>query len=286
MAQQRRGVIVPGAFNALSARLVESVGYEAVYLSGAGLSNMSLGLPDLGFVGLSDLAEHTSRMRDAVNIPIIVDADTGFGNALNVRHTVRTLERCGADAIQFEDQVAPKRCGHFVGQQLISTQEAMGKIQSAVDARHDPDLMIVARTDAVASLGIEAAVERAHRYAEAGADVLFIEAVPSIQLIEMLPMRFDKPLLLNLVLGGRTPSVQAETLARFGYGFVLYANAALQSALTGMQRALVSLKHQGILDEDPFLVTPFSERQQLVDKPLWDAIATKFGPAGDGDPTD
>src|SRR6201999_2830091 len=142
---------LPGAFNAMSARIVADLGFEALYITGAGVTNMSLGMPDLGFIGLAEVAEHTSRIRDAVDLPLIVDADTGFGNALNVRHTVRTLERAGADCIQFEDQVAPKRCGHFSGKEVISTEEAVSKIKAAVDARRDGDLLIMARTDACAT---------------------------------------------------------------------------------------------------------------------------------------
>ncbi len=137
LVEARRGVLVPGAFNALSAKVIEDLGFEAIYITGAGVTNMSLGLPDQGFMGLAEIAEHTARIRDAVRLPLIVDADTGFGNALNVRHTVRVLERAGADCIQLEDQVAPKRCGHFAGKQVISTEEAVSKIKAAVDARSD-----------------------------------------------------------------------------------------------------------------------------------------------------
>nr|MBP6600138.1 isocitrate lyase/PEP mutase family protein [Giesbergeria sp.] len=167
LANARRGVLVPGAFNALSARVIEDLGFEAIYVTGAGVTNMWFGLPDQGFMGLAEIAEHTARIRDAVNLPLIVDADTGFGNALNVRHAVRVLERAGADCIQLEDQVAPKRCGHFSGKEVISTEEAVAKIKAAVDARHDQNLLIMARTDACAVHGFEAALERAHRYSEA-----------------------------------------------------------------------------------------------------------------------
>lgn len=280
LAERRQGLILPGAFNALSARVIESLGYPAVYLTGAGLSNMALGLPDLGFVGLSELAEHTARLRDAVELPLIVDADTGFGNALNVRHAVRVLERCGADAIQIEDQVAPKRCGHFSGQEVIPLDEAVAKIRAAVDARRDPDLMVVARTDAAASLGFEAAVERAQRFAEAGADLLFVEALTRSDDIARLPTLVDKPLLINLVLGGKTPLQRADALGAQGYSFVLYANAALQSALLGMRRALGALQAEGLLAEDPERVAPFLERQALVGKPAWDALAERYATGG------
>ena len=174
--QARQGLLVPGAFNALSARVVADMGFEAVYLSGAGLTNMLYGLPDLAFIGLQDVAQATAAIRGAVDIPLIVDADTGFGNALNVAHTVKVLERAGADALQLEDQVFPKRCGHFSGKEVAPLAEMIGKIHAAVDARQDDNFMVIARTDARSSLGFEAAVERAMRMAEAGADIGFGEA--------------------------------------------------------------------------------------------------------------
>ncbi len=276
LAQARRGVIVPGAFNALSARVVEDLGFEAIYITGAGVTNMWFGLPDQGFVGLAEMADHTARIRDAVRVPLIVDADTGFGNALNVRHAVRTLERAGADCIQLEDQVAPKRCGHFEGKAVISTQEAVSKIKAAVDARQDPDLLILARTDACAVLGFEAAIERAQQFAEAGADILFVEAVTSAEQIRALPQRLDRPQLMNMVIGGKTPVFGAEDLGGMGYGLVLYANAALQGAVVGMQKALTVLRDARRLEEDPALVAPFAERQRLVGKPEWDALERRY----------
>ena len=275
-AEARRGVIVPGAFNALSARVIEDLGYEAIYVTGAGVTNMWFGLPDQGFVGLAEMADHTARIRDAVQLPLIVDADTGFGNALNVRHTVRTLERAGADCIQFEDQVAPKRCGHFAGKDVIALDEAVSKIKAAADARQDPDLLILARTDACAVHGFEAAIERAQRFAEAGADILFVEAVTSAEEIRALPQRLSRPQLMNMVVGGRTPIFGAEELAGLGYGLVLYANAALQGAVAGMQKALTALRDDRRLEEDPALVTPFAERQRLVGKPEWDALERRY----------
>ena len=237
---------------------------------------MWFGLPDQGFMGLHEIADHTARIRDAVQRPLIVDADTGFGNALNVRHTVRVLERAGADCIQLEDQVAPKRCGHFAGKEVISTQEAVNKIKAAVDARRDADLLIMARTDACATQGFEAAIERAQKFAEAGADILFVEAVTTADEIRALPMRLAKPQLMNMVIGGRTPIFGAEELGALGYGIVLYANAALQGAVAGMQKALTKLRDDKRIDEDPALVTPFAERQRLVGKPAWDALEKRY----------
>lgn len=276
LAEARRGVIVPGAFNALSARVIADTGFEAIYVTGAGVTNMWLGLPDQGFMGLAEIADHTARIRDAVDLPLIVDADTGFGNALNVVHTVRTLERAGADCIQFEDQVAPKRCGHFSGKEVISTDEAVAKIKAAVDTRRDADLMILARTDACATHGFEAAVERAQKMAEAGADVLFVEAVTKPEEVRALPQRLAKPQLMNMVIGGRTPIFGADELASSGFAFVLYANAALQGALAGMSRVLTVLRDTKRVDEDPTLVAPFAERQRLVGKPEWDALEQRY----------
>jgi len=276
LVEARRGVLVPGAFNALSARVIEDLGFEAIYVTGAGVTNMWFGMPDQGFMGLGEIADHTARIRDAVELPLIVDADTGFGNALNVRHTVRVLERAGADCIQLEDQVAPKRCGHFAGKEVISTKEAVGKIKAAVDARIDPNLLVLARTDAAAVLGFEAAIERSQQFSEAGADILFVEALTTADEIRAMPQRLDKPQLINMVIGGRTPIFDAGELAAMGYGIVLYANAALQGALAGMQKVLTVLRDARRLDEDSALVTPFAERQRLVGKADWDALEERY----------
>lgn len=272
LAESRQGILVPGAFNALSAIVIEDLGFEAVYITGAGLTNMWFGMPDLGFMGLHEIAEHTTRIRDAVSLPIIVDADTGFGNALNVCHTVRVLERAGADCIQLEDQVTPKRCGHFDGKGVISTVEAIDKIKAAVDTRIDPNFLIMARTDACATQGFEAAIERAQRFSEAGADILFVEAITSEEEIRVLPNLIAKPQLINMVIGGKTPILGSEELSTLGYGFILYANATLQSAVAGMQKGLTLLKQQKSLDSSTDLVISFAERQRLVKKEKWDIL--------------
>lgn len=280
LVNAKRGALVPGAFNALSARVIADLGFEAIYITGAGVTNMQLGLPDMGFMGLAEIVEQTARIRDAVELPLLVDADTGFGNALNVRHTIRALERAGADCVQLEDQVAPKRCGHFNGKAVIDCAEMVGKIKAAVDARHSHDLLIMARTDARAIDGFDAAVERAQCYAEAGADILFVEALENAEEVRRLPRFLQAPLLMNMVIGGKTPMANADELAQFGYGIVLYANAALQGAVAGMQRALTVLREQRQLDEDPALVAPFSERQRLVNKPLFDKLEQRYRSEG------
>ncbi|PIE41915.1 MAG: carboxyvinyl-carboxyphosphonate phosphorylmutase [Gammaproteobacteria bacterium] len=276
LANARRGVLVPGAFNALSAKVIADLGFEAIYITGAGVTNMHLGLPDMGFMGLAEIAEQTTRIRDAVELPLLVDADTGFGNAVNVRHTVRTLERAGADCIQLEDQVSPKRCGHFTGKAVISADEMTGKIKAAVDARRSEDFLIMARTDARAIDGFDAAVERAQQYAEAGADILFVEALENADEVRRLPSHLSAPLLMNMVIGGKTPIATSDQLTEYGYGLVLYANAALQSAVAGMQRALTVLRDERHLNEDPALVAPFKERQRLVGKALIDELEKRY----------
>lgn len=276
LVEARRGVIVPGAFNALSAKVVADLGFEALYVTGAGVTNMWFGMPDQGFMGLAEIADHTARIRDAVEVPLIVDADTGFGNAVNVYHTVRTLERAGADCIQLEDQVMPKRCGHFSGKDVIGTEEAVAKIKAAADARRDPDLLIMARTDAAAVHGFEAAVERAQKFAEAGADILFVEAVTREEEVRALPQRLAKPQLMNMVIGGKTPIFNATELGELGFGIVLYANAALQGAVMGMQKALTVLRDEKEVMESSGLVTPFAERQRLVGKDHWDALEQRY----------
>ena len=273
---RRNGMIVAGAFNAMSAKVVADQGFEAVYLTGAGLTNMHYGVPDLGIIGLRDVADATARIRDAVDLPLIVDADTGFGNAVNVWHSVRALERAGADAIQLEDQVFPKRCGHFAGKAVAPLSEMLDKIRAAVDARRDADFQIIARTDARAVEGFEGAIERAARFAEAGADILFVEAMTTAQEIREIPKRLNHPLLINIVVGGKTPTLTAEELGRQGYSLVLYANAGLQGAVLGMQKALSTLRRDGKLDEDPNLLAPFKERQRLVSKDLYDELEQRY----------
>ncbi len=273
---ERRGMLVPGAGNALAARVIETMGFEAVYLSGAGLTNNFYGLPDLGFVSLNDIASHTSAVRDAIELPLIVDADTGFGNALNVQHTVRTLEKAGANAIQLEDQVSPKKCGHFSGKAVIETQEMVSKVKAAVDARRSSDFLIIARTDARAVHGLDDALNRARAFAEAGADMTFVEAPTSIDELRRIATELPVPQLVNIVIGGRTPALKAHEFGNMGFAMVLYANAALQGAVRGMTNALGRLKSDGELPELAELVATFAERQELVRKDAFDALDQKY----------
>jgi 2-methylisocitrate lyase-like PEP mutase family enzyme len=273
---ERRALLVPGAANALAARIIEDLSFEAVYLTGAGVTNTFWGLPDLGFISLTEIAQHTTTIREAVNIPVLVDAETGFGNALNVRHCVRTLERAGANAIQIEDQTMPKRCGHFSNKSVIPVEEMAGKIKAAVDARTSGDLLIIARTDAIAVEGFEPAIERVQRYIEAGADVTFVEAPQLVDDIRRIPQRLSVPQVINIVVGGKTPVFAQGELAKMGFGLALYANVALQGAIAGMQAALKQLKTSGRMDEASAMLASFAERQRLVKKPLFDELDGKY----------
>ncbi|MEM9239013.1 MAG: isocitrate lyase/PEP mutase family protein [Pseudomonadota bacterium] len=273
-----RALLLPGAANALSARMIEQLGFEGVYLTGAGVTNTDMGIPDLGFLTLGDIERHVSAIRNISNLPIVVDADTGFGNALNVYQTVRSLERVGASAVQLEDQLSPKRCGHFAGKHVIDLAEAKNKIKAAADARVDPNFLIVARTDACATLGFDAAIDRAAAFVEQGADVTFVEAPNTLAQIRKIPQKLHgTPQLINMVVGGKTPILGFDELDQMGFGIVLYANAALQGAILGMQNALSLLKQDGKIDERGPLAD-FNTRQDLVNKPFYDNQELQYAP--------
>lgn len=270
-------LLVPGAANALTARVIEDLGFQTLYVTGAGVANTYLGAPDLGLVTLTELVGHVGAIAEAVSIPIIVDADTGFGNALGVQRTVRALEKAGASALQLEDQVAPKRCGHFDGQTVIASSEMVQKIHAAVDARRSEDLLVIARTDAISALGFDLAMERAHAFRQAGADVVFVEGPRDLGQLKAIPQALPGvPVVANLVEGGKTPLVDRQTLADMGYGLALFANAALQASVYGMQQALTLLRETGDLGALRDVVVPWSERQRLVRKDVFDAADTKY----------
>ncbi|HEY4162337.1 MAG TPA: isocitrate lyase/phosphoenolpyruvate mutase family protein [Dongiaceae bacterium] len=273
-----QGVLLPGAPNALAASIIADLGFQAIYLTGAGLTNMHLGLPDLGFMDLSQVVEHTMAIRGITDLPLVVDADTGFGNALNVAHCVKTLERAGASAIQIEDQSMPKRCGHFDGKELIAPEEMANKVKAAVDARRE-NVAIVARTDARAMEGFQAAIDRAGLYIDAGADMTFVEAPQSLEELKRIPKLLAAPQLLNMVIGGKTPILDRAAAAEMGFTLVLYANAALQGAIRGIQSTLGALRDKGSLGEEADLVATFTERQRLVGKPAFDELERRYATA-------
>lgn len=273
---RREAVILAGAANGLFARIIEDIGYEAVYVTGAGVANMYLGAPDIGLTTLTEVAGHVAAIADAVALPLLVDADTGFGNAVNMVRTVKVLERAGAAGLQIEDQVFPKKCGHFDGKDVVPLQEMLAKIKAAVDTRKDGDLQIVARTDARAILGLQAAIDRAGAMIEAGADVTFVEAPTSADELAQIARSLPVPQVANVVFGGRTPELGQTKFAELGFGCVLYANAALQAALKASYDVLAALRRDGSLAAVADRLAGFDIRQQTVAKPTYDELERRY----------
>lgn len=238
-------VVAPGAHDALTAKIIEQVGFSAVYMTGYGQAASHLGKPDVGLLTLTEMVARASNIVEAVNVPVIADADTGFGNAVNVMRTVREYEKAGVAAIQLEDQVAPKKCGHMTGRQVVSKEEMVGKIKAAVDVRTDPDLMIIARTDARTVHGIGEALERAKAYEEAGADILFIESPESVEEMKQITTSFKVPVLANMVEGGRTPFLPVQDLQGLGYDLVIFPTASTYLVTKALTRLMTVLKDTG-----------------------------------------
>lgn len=272
---RRAPLATPGVYDALSALMVQQAGFPCAYLSGASLSYTRLGRPDVGLITLSELVDALTRIRERVSLPLVVDADTGFGNYLNMQRSVRMLENAGASAIQVEDQQLPKRCGHMEGKTLAPTGEMLTRLQAALDARRQGAL-IVARTDAIAVEGLDAALERAGRYLEAGADLLFIEAPQSLEELERIGREFgDKaPLVANMVEGGRTPPLSATELGQLGYALIIYPGALVRSFMFAARELLNCLAKEGataalagrMLDFDELNSTLGLEELQQLDR--------------------
>jgi 2-methylisocitrate lyase-like PEP mutase family enzyme len=274
--KRRAAVIVPGAANAMFGRAIEDLGFEAVYATGAGIANMELGTPDIGLTTMTEIDEIVARLASGVSIPIIVDADTSFGNPLNIVRTVRTFERAGAAGIQIEDQIFPKKCGHFAGKEVIPVGEMLDKIRAALDARQDSDLQIIARTDVRAVEGLDRAIERANAFLEAGADVTFVEAPISVDELARIPREVRGPQIANMVFGGKTPDPGRAKLAEMGFSIVFYANAVLQAALKASYDVLRALKEDGSLLSVQDRLASFEERQRAVGKCEWDALEARY----------
>jgi 2,3-dimethylmalate lyase len=270
-------VLAPGAPNALSARIVADCGFDVVYASGAGIANWALGVPDLGLTSMQEVVTEVARICDAVDVPVIADADAGYGNALNVYRTVRELERAGVAAIQLEDQVDPKRCGHFEGKQVIDDTEMVGKLHAALDARRDPDLMIIARTDARAVEGIDRAIERGCAYHDAGADAVFVEAPLGLGELARVGAEVPGPLVANIVEGGKTPIVGRAELDRLGYAIVIYANLAARAAMYAMREVLDELRARGSSASVEHRIVTTEERNRLTGMDTWRALESRYG---------
>jgi 2-methylisocitrate lyase-like PEP mutase family enzyme len=262
--RQTDAVLCPGVYDPLSALLAEQAGFEALYLSGANVAYTSLAAPDIGLVSITELADVMARIRDRVSLPVVVDMDTGFGNALNTQRSVRMLERAGANVLQIEDQTFPKRCGHLRGKSLISKAEMVGKLHAALDARDQT--LIMARTDAIAVDGFDAAMDRAEAYVAAGADLLFVEAPVDIAQMRAIADRFaDRvPLLANMVEGGRTPIKSAAELADIGYRLVIFPGGTVRFLAHGLQRYFAALRANGNTTSQRHLMFDFDGLNSII----------------------
>jgi len=256
-------VVAPGVFDGLSARLAARAGFPAVYATGGGIAR-SLGYPDLGLLGMSEVTERLVPIVESAGVPVIADADTGYGNALNVHRTVRAFERIGVAAFHLEDQTFPKRCGHLDDKAVVSTAEMAQKVRAARDAAADPDLVLIARTDALAVEGLDAALERAHAYVEAGADVVFVEAPETVAQIEAIAARLPYPKLINMFQGGKTPLIPVPRLHELGYRIVIIPSDLQRAAIRAMEEALAAIRRDGHSGALADRMATFKDREEIV----------------------
>ncbi|MBU8906001.1 isocitrate lyase/PEP mutase family protein [Desertibacillus haloalkaliphilus] len=258
-------LVAPGAANAITARLIEEAGFPVTYITGAGLSNSMLGLADVGLLSFKEVLDQVKYICDAIEIPVIADGDTGFGNAVNTIRTVKEFEKAGVSAIQLEDQFTPKKCGHFEGKQIVPVSEMVNKIKAAVDARQDQHFKIIARTDARAIEGFDSAIERAEQFIEAGADITFVEAPQSVAEMQTIPERLGStPQVANMVEHGKTPLVVNDELEKMGFKLVLYANFLQRRAIRAMQEALEGLKNENTTSAFMDEIISMKERNRLT----------------------
>jgi 2-methylisocitrate lyase-like PEP mutase family enzyme len=261
-------VVAPGVFDGLSARLAEAESFEVLYVTGGGIARGS-GLPDLGLLAMTEVADRMAQIVDVVDLPVIADADTGYGNALNVQRTVRAFQRAGVAGLHLEDQTFPKRCGHYADKRVVPVAEFVGKLRAARDAIDDPDFVLIARTDAIAAEGFEAAVERMQHYLEAGADMAFFDAPTSEEQIAEVARRINAPKLINMFHGGKTPLMPAAQLEALGYSVMIVPGDAQRSAIRAMQKAYAVIRRDGdttsLIDE----MAAFEEREAAVDTEGW-----------------
>jgi 2,3-dimethylmalate lyase len=269
-------IILPGVYDALSAKIAEDVGFETAFQTGYGTSASLLGMPDFGFLNAGETLENAKRIINSVNIPILVDIDTGYGNPLNVWKIVKDLERIGAKGIFLEDQVWPKRCGHMTGKTVISKEEYILKLHAAIDAREDNEFIIVARTDSLAQFGIEEAIERGKEYQRIGADVIFIEAPKTIDQMELIAKEIKAPLLANMIEEGITPNLTADQLRKMGFKMVVFPLSALYSATFAIKQTLQTLKKTGTTKELKNKMITFQEFNDLVNLSAYSKLEKKY----------
>jgi 2-methylisocitrate lyase-like PEP mutase family enzyme len=269
-------LVAPGCFDGLSARLVEEAGFEAAYLSGGAVAR-SMGIPDIGLVTMSETIERAAQAVAAVKLPIIADADTGYGNAVNLVRTVREFERIGVAAIHIEDQITPKRCGHLDGKEVISLGEMEKKLEAALAARTDSDFCIIARTDARGVHGFDDAIARARSFAKLGVDAIFLEAPQSEQELAEIPRRVpDVPLLVNVFKGGKTPMLPMKRLQQMGYRIAIYPSETQRAAIHAMRITLATLKRDGTTETIDEALTTFRERDRVVGLDDWQKIERQY----------
>lgn len=260
-------LIAPGVHDPLVAKIVEREGFEAVYMTGYGTTASLLGKPDVGLLTLTEMADRAARLADAVDIPVIADADTGYGNAVNVARTIREYERAGVACVQLEDQVAPKKCGHMLGREIIPLPEMVGKIRAACDARRDDDLMIMARTDARTNFGIDAALERGKAFEEAGADIVFIESPENIDEMRAITSAFRVPVIANMVEHGRTPFLSAAELREIGFDLGIFPVSSTYVIAKAVTELMRNLKRDGTTKAVVDRMIPFAEFNDLIGLP-------------------
>ncbi len=280
LVAKKQGLVVPGAYDGISARLVQQAGFPAVYMTGYGTAASRLGLPDLGFAGLAEMADHARNLAAVLDVPLIADADTGYGNALNVRRTVQTYEAAGVAALHIEDQITPKRCGHLSGHEIIPRSDFVGKIRAAVEARTDPDLLIIARTDAISAVGLDEALYRGEAVAAAGADVLFIEAPRTEAQVERVAGAFDTPLLYNYAPGGRSPLPPFVRLRELGFAIILLPVDTLLVAAQAIRAFLAETKARDDVRALADRYMPFGDFNELIGVTAQLALAERY--RGDG----
>jgi len=257
-------IVAPGVFDGMSAKLVENAGFKAVYVSGGAVSR-SAGYPDIGILSFSEIVDRVEKIVDVVDIPVIADADTGFGNNVNVQRTVKVYEKIGVAGLHIEDQMMPKRCGHLANKALISVEEMVMKIKTAVASRQNKDFLIIARTDAIAVEGLEKAIERGNAYYKAGADMLFIEAPESVDHIQEIAGRVKAPKLINMFYGGKTPIVSVDRLHKLGYQLVIIPSDLQRAAIKGMQKVLKEIYEKGDSSGVKDLMVSFKQREKIIE---------------------
>ena len=276
LLRRKKLLVAPGCFDGLSARLVEEAGFEAAYLSGGAVAR-SMGIPDIGLVTMSEVIERAAQVVSVIKIPVIADADTGYGNAANLVRTVREFERVGVAAIHIEDQITPKRCGHLDGKEVIPLSEMQMKLAAALDSRTDPDFSIIARTDARGVHGFDDAIRRARAFAQLGVDAIFVEAPQSEAELAEIPRQLpDIPLLVNVFKGGKTPMLPVERLERMGYRIAIYPSETQRAGIYAMRQTLALLKREGTTEAMDEMLTTFKERDKIVGLDDWQDLERRY----------